>query len=576
MKRAGGTSSGVDRALLDADEEARELAHVRELVHAEARRRGAAEGEEQSVALRLLDTTQRELMATKLEKAKLEAQLERARREQVMLQGRVAEGHEEEEAAAQAVLENTGLLSTRLGVRDFERAKGVVDLLRTMHSLGVNGVPPGPLQRLQVTEAKRNLNRAVRCLVMENQSAVHTAIWEVLRFLDGHEAAEPAGEAPSIQIVFVEGESLIFRMINLRLQPRDVYLLSSLGDDCPRGGWGLKAVLAVSDTPVVFSAPFQLRLDAVTRGPQGVLCPEWVPSVDATVPSEDPSGDPVPIIPPSYRARIKDNCTFVYAPLRHSARALLRVVDMEPFEGLALAFSDRTRSVELMLVSYEGLAEVKVVRTHLHTAELVPVGLPREVSPEAGAAAAKGVETLQASVRVAGHRAAECAVRLVATKRVPDRSICDDCGGPKERRYRVHDFSVSLVGAGVEEGMDVDGQTMRITLAFPLDAEAQPLSREKRRELVPEAQGRLHTESLFCQMPVARAGKLPFAVNADFDLTGDLGGLHPTSSWNHWLLGCVARLFVLALLRDPVLRACFCLVCSCLVVVVVVVVVVVG
>lgn len=546
----------MERALLEAEEEAQDLAAVREQVLAEARRRGA-EGDaagEGAVALRLLENAQRELMWIRQEKAALAAQLERARREQVLLQGRLAAGQEEEEAAAQAVLDSS-LLSARLGVRDLERAKGVVDLLRTMHSLGTDVLPPGPLQRLQVTEAKRNLNRAVRCLVLENQSAVHTAIWEVLRFLDGHEAADSVGEAPGIQIVFVEGESLIFRMINLRLQPRDVYLLCSLGDDCPRGGWGLKAVLAVSDTPVIFSAPFQLRLDAVGRGPQGVLCPEWIPSVDATTPAGEP------IIPPSYRARVRDNCTFVYAPLRPAAQALLRVADMEAFDGLALAFTNRTRSVEVMLVSYEGPAEVKVVRTHLHAAELSPASLPAEVAPEAGPAAAKGVETLQASVRVAGHRVGECVVRHTSTTKIPDRSFTDDGGGPKERRYRVHEFRVSLLpggGAAAEEGgMDVDQQQTRITLAFPLDEDGQALRRDRRRQLFPKAGGRLHTEALFCHMPVARAGELPFAVNADFDLTGDRGGLHPTSAWNHWLLGCVARLFVLALLRDPLLRTCW-------------------
>lgn len=539
----------MERALLEAEEESQDLGAVREQVLAEARRRGA-EGEG-AVALRLLENAQRELMWVRQEKAALAAQLERARREHVLLQGRLAAGQEEEEAAAQAVLDSS-LLSARLGVRDLERAKGVVDLLRTMHSLGTDVLPPGPLQRLQVTEAKRNLNRAVRCLVLENQSAVHTAIWEVLRFLDGHEAADPVGEAPGIQIVFVEGESLIFRMINLRLQPRDVYLLCSLGDDCPRGGWGLKAVLTVSDTPVIFSAPFQLRLDAFSRGPQGVLCPEWISSVDATTRAGEP------IIPPSYRARVRDNCTFVYAPLRPAAQALLRVADMEAFDGLALAFTHRTRSVEVMLVSYEGPAEVKVVRTHLHAAELSPAALPAEMAPETGRAAAKGVETLQASVRVAGHRTAGCVVRHTSTTKIPDRSFTDDGGGPTERRYRVHEFRVSLLpgGGAEEEGIIVDQQQTRITLAFPMDTDGQALRRDRRRQLFPKAGGRLHTEALFCHMPVARAGKLPFAVNADFDLTGDLGGLHPTSAWNHWLLGCVARLFVLALLRDPLLRMC--------------------
>ena len=41
-----------------------------------------------------------------------------------------------------------------------------------------------------------------------------------------------------------------------------------------------------------------------------------------------------------------------------------------------------------------------------------------------------------------------------------------------------------------------------------------------------------------------------FALQADFDVTSDMLGLHPTSAWNHWLLSCTARLFVLAFLAD--------------------------
>ena len=363
-------------------------------------------------------------------------------------------------------------------------------------------------------------------------------------------------------MVFIEGESLIFRIIDMRLQPRDVYVLCSLDDDCPRGedtrpsqeqvrlglkarewpgmteplsvpllstgtgGWGFKSLFAVSDTPVIFSSPFQLRLDAASRGPHGVLCPEWVPSVDAT----NARGEA--IIPPSYRARIKDNSTFVYAPLRESAKALLKAGDMERFDGLTLAFLDQLRKVDLMLVSYEGPAEVKVVRSLQHEVELVPAKLEEGFSATTA--------SLQKAVRIVGHRAAECTIRLNKTVRVPDRNY-EQRQDPVEQYYRLHEFQVSLG----------DKETTLISLAFPLDAEKKPMLKERRRK---ENNGNLHTESIYCRTPVPHAGSLPFALNADFDLTSDMLGLHPTSAWNHWVLSCAARLFVLSFLNDAKLR----------------------
>lgn len=305
---------------------------------------------------------------------------------------------------------------------------------------------------------------------------------------------------------------------------------------CPgTDGWGFKSLFSVSDMPVIFSPPFQIRLDAASRGPHGVLCPEWVPSVDATTEAGDP------IIPPSYRARIKDNCTFVYAPLRTSAKELLQAADMEHFDGLSLAFLDQLRKVDLMLVSYEGPAEVKVVRSLQHEVDLMPVKLAGDVSSST-------TLSLRNLVRVFHHRAADCVVRMHKTVRVPDRNH-DEREEPLERYYRLHDFQISLDGNPAIGNQE----TTRITLAFPLDKDKQPLLKEKREK---ENGSPFHTESIYCKMPVLNAGKLPFALQADFDLTCDLMGLHPTSAWNHWLLSCTARLFMLSFLSDAKLRKC--------------------
>lgn len=41
-----------------------------------------------------------------------------------------------------------------------------------------------------------------------------------------------------VQVVFIEGEALIFRASDLQLQPRDVLAMCSLDDHCPRGETG--------------------------------------------------------------------------------------------------------------------------------------------------------------------------------------------------------------------------------------------------------------------------------------------------------------------------------------------------
>jgi hypothetical protein len=287
------------------------------------------------------------------------------------------------------------------------------------------------------------------------------------------------------------------------------------------GGWGFKSLFTVSDTPVLFSSPFQVRLDAASRGPHGVLCPEWVPSPDATTAKGEA------IIPPNLRNRIKDNATFVYAPLRDSAKELLRAVDMERFDGLSLAFLRHLQKLELMLVSStgEGAAETKVIKTLTYSAAVT------QVKVEGGGAAAK---TLQDAVHLQAHKALDCTLRLNTSVKVRETTQEE----APDRFYRIHKFTV---------GLD-ESATTEMALAFPLDADRKPLLKEKDKDA--------NTEHVFSYVPVPNAGKLPFAFHADFDLTSDMQGLMPTSSWNQWVLACAARLFVISFLTDSKLRKC--------------------
>lgn len=286
----------------------------------------------------------------------------------------------------------------------------------------------------------------------------------------------------------------------------------------------------LADAVVLVSPPFQVRLDGASRGPNGVLCPEWVSSLDAQTP------DGEDIIPASYHNRIKENSTFVYAPLRESAKSLVRTADMEGFDGLSLVFLRNLRKVEFVLVSYEGPAEVKVVQNLNHEALLQPVDLGE------GQQAQQVAAQLRKVCKVVTHRCADAEVRLSKAVKIPDRGH-DEKLEPIVRHYRVHEFHVALGDKG--------SSTTSMTLAFPLGQDRRPLSKEERKKGVGESH---HTERLYCPMPVLHGGRLPFAIKADFDLTTAMLDLQPTSAWNHWVLGCVARLFVLACLSDDLLR----------------------
>lgn len=297
----------------------------------------------------------------------------------------------------------------------------------------------------------------------------------------------------------------------------------------------------LSISPLSFFIPvLQVRLDGASRGPAGILCPEWVASLDAQTP------DGEDIIPSSYHSRIRENSTFVYAPLRESAKPLLKAADVEVPDGLCLAFLKSLRRVDCVYVSYEGPAEVKVVKNASHEVVLTDV----ELCPEAalGVAAAQALGGLKTACRVSAHVAYDVEVTHTQAIKVPDRQY-DEKLPPSTRYYRMHSFTLTTAAANADKGLDKQSTT--ISLAFPLGPDRRPPHPE-----VDASSASRHTEPLYCPVAVPQGGKLPFALRADLDLTNGRLCLHPTSAWNAWALACAARLFVAACLADDLIRTC--------------------
>lgn len=220
--------TGFKKALLEASEgggaEEGLLMGLREEIQKEAKRRGTEDLE--AVTLRLLDQYQRETSWLRQEKASLLAQLERAQRVQSDLQGRLSDydtGGSGVGATAQGILDSN-ILSARLSVTDKEQAKAVVDLLKQIHSFGVDSLPEGPLQQLQVTESKRALNRALRYLVLDNQFHINTCIWEVIKFTDRQDpSSSDAVAEPNIQVS--ETKSLMLLFYSYKIQGIQRFLI---------------------------------------------------------------------------------------------------------------------------------------------------------------------------------------------------------------------------------------------------------------------------------------------------------------------------------------------------------------
>ena len=119
------------------------------------------------------------------------------------------------------------------------------------------------------------------------------------------------------------------------------------------------------------------------------------------------------------------------------------------------------------------------------------------------------------------------------------------------RHYRLHKYTLhkhraaTAAAAGVNQGFTAahtttpTAATTTIALAFPVSAEGVPIR---------SAEG----EMVFAYLPVTAAG-FGFGLHADFELVASRQDVSDSHSANHVLLGRIPKLFVHAILSDPIL-----------------------
>lgn len=161
-----------------ADEE--EVAKVREEVVREAAKRRS--GDIEGTALRILERQRKEAILLKQDKAELLANVERLERENAELKGRL---YTSTDTAVQNLIDQQ-LVSTRLLRHETDKAIAIINQIRCIHSLGVDPRRQ-PGCEVQIVEAKRTLNRALRCLLFESHSQPIQVPMEVVKFVDQSE-----------------------------------------------------------------------------------------------------------------------------------------------------------------------------------------------------------------------------------------------------------------------------------------------------------------------------------------------------------------------------------------------------
>ena len=176
----------------------------------------------------------------------------------------------------------------------------------------------------------------------------------------------------------------------------------------------------------------------------------------------------------------------------------------------------------------------------------VPIG--EDAAAAAVAGGSSGVGGLGVGVlkglHVVRHRLTQCIII---------ESVQSSAGAvsTSRRHYRLHKYTLhkhraaTAAAAGVNQGFTAahtttpTAATTTIALAFPVSAEGVPIR---------SAEG----EMVFAYLPVTAAG-FGFGLHADFELVASRQDVSDSHSANHVLLGRIPKLFVHAILSDPIL-----------------------
>ena len=443
-------------------------------------------------------------------------------------------------------------------------------------------------------ENKKTIVNSLKTLSSQIYSARARILYEIIQNADDCAFDEDDPEPRQLYLECSD-EALIAFHNERGFQPKDLYAMCQVGESSKlagsgkigRKGIGFKSVFQISDQPVVLSPPFQFCFDTLERGIFGYIVPSWVDDPEEHVPArhrtllrrllgqeagQEDRSSPVSNLGGSILRRLLGSNgrasptvaatgTLLVCPLAARVKGLDLMRDVN-FDGLALAFLKNlekisfassssaraeldggdeaaSRSVATVATTTattttaSATTAAAVSTTHEYRVERTSVfergGDDEPTAGSFGGAVLKGIS-------VVSHRLSQCTI----IERVENAA-----GASTETRrhfrqhtYAIHQFNKSAASSS-SSSTTATTATTTISLAFPVNDDLSP-------------QRSTDGELIFAYLPVTAAG-FGFAIHADFELVASRQDVSDAHSGNHVLLGRIPRLFVHAVLSDPVL-----------------------
>lgn len=264
------------------------------------------------------------------------------------------------------------------------------------------------------------------------------------------------------------------------------------------------------------SSPFSFKFDTLTLGFYGAITPEWIDPISM----RSASGSLA--VPESWHELIPKTKTFLYAPLKDEVKTKLSTLEgLHDIDLLPLAFMKQLHALDIMVLKQERVGDkmVEMGNTSFNMAELEDVS--NEIQKHHAA-----VLPLPTKLQILSHECKKCKLK----KKVPATQGSNGKDQEVEVYYRIHQFKI----AG-----DINMRE-RICLAFRV------------YENLPR-HGKVEEESVYNYSPVFDAVKLPFAVQADWELTLNKSQLLDLSVVNQFIISSIPALFVLSFMSDDTL-----------------------
>ena len=472
--------------------------------------------------------------------------------------------HDASWTRASSLSDSLSTFKIKLSRDQMSEGRRVVEALEHLKLPDEASMPPRELACW--FENKKTIVNSLKTLSSQIYSARARIIYEIIQNADDCAFDEELGEPRELMVEC--GDDALVTFHNERgFQPSDLYAMCQVGESSKhagsgkigRKGIGFKSVFQISDRPVVISPPFQFCFDVVSHGIFGYIVPTWLEDPKAHVPRRHHD-----VLRGLSSSTGSGRGTLLVCPFAPRVRASDLLRDFS-FDGLALAFlknlekitfispsmSNTSVGADTTAVAATSLEELGSVSANGRTyasATTQSCSIERSLVLEEHESALSGGASgaMLRGIGVLLHQLFDCTI-------VEQRCSAAGSGITETRRYyRLHKYTTHLykqsgatgasgtpAAASVASTAGNATATTTIALAFPVNEDLSPRRSED-------------GELIFAYLPVTGAG-LNFAIHADFELVASRQDVSDNHSGNHVLLGRIPRLFVHAVLTDPML-----------------------